>query len=306
MSMANVGNAGGTEPGRDSDLWVGLGLAEAASTARIGPAPVADILAGGRRIRRRRRSVVGALALASVLVLAGGAITELRPEPTAGHPLVPAGSGLGSGTGGPPSAAATPAVRDPLTPVRVPLEQGTTADGKLWILWQALWPAAPKERAYAQALAVWQDRSPFDQTLTRPTEDFVNRYYDPDVDVTNTYFTLDGERLGHDAEGTAPSPGKLDPRNGAYLSGGAPGHRGKGDTVAPADVVTLAVGPDIARVKVTWTDGTVTEPPLVSVGDSPLRHVTVARPEGKKAKLWEYLDRNDVQLPDSGEQFFRD
>ncbi|MEV7599262.1 hypothetical protein AB0O91_17970 [Kitasatospora sp. NPDC089797] len=306
MSTGNAERAGGAEAGGDADVWVGLGLAEAASTARIGPAPVADILAGGRRIRQRRRTVVGALALASVLVLAGGAVTELRPQPTAGHPLVPAGSAPGSGTGGPPSTAAAPAVRDPLTPVRVALDQGTRADGKLWILWQALWPAAPKERAYEQALAVWQDRSPFDPALTKPTEDFVDRYYNPDVDVTNTYFTLDGERLGHDDEGTAPSPGKLDPRSGASLSGIAPGHRGKGDTLAPADVVTLAVGPDVARVKVTWTDGTVTEPPLVSVGDSPLRHVTLARPYGKTAKLWEYLDRNDARLPDSGEQFFRD
>ncbi|MET8624053.1 hypothetical protein ABZW30_09930 [Kitasatospora sp. NPDC004669] len=292
---------------KGTDLWVGLGLAEAAAGAKVGPAPVADILAGGRRIRRRRRTVVGALALASAVVLAGGALAELRPEPAASRSLVPAGTGLGSGTGGPLSASATtPAVRDPFTPVRVVLGQGTTPDGKEWKLWRALWPVAPRERAYEQALAVWQERSPYDSAVTKPTKEFVDHYYDPDSDVINTYFTVDGVRLSHDAAGITPSPGKLDPRNGAYIAGGLEGHRGKGDTVAPLDVVGLSLGPDIARVKVTWTDGTVTEPPFVTVADSPLRQMVVARPEGKKAKLWEYFDRNGNKLPDSGCQFLRE
>ncbi|MFF2141561.1 hypothetical protein [Kitasatospora sp. NPDC058190] len=292
---------------KDTDLWVGLGLAEAAAGAKVGPAPVADILAGGHRIRRRRRTVVGALALATAVVLSGGALAELRPEPAASHPLVPAGAGLGSGTGGPPSAVATtPAVRDPFTPIRVVLGQGTTPDGKEWQLWRALWPVAPKERAYEQALAVWQERGPYDPAVSKPTKEFVDQYYDPNSDVINTYFTVDGVRLGHDAEGITPSPGKLDPRDGAYIAGGLVGHRGKDDTVAPLDVVALSLGPDVARVKVTWTDGTVTEPPFVTVADSPLRQMVVARPEGKKAKLWEYFDHNGDKLPDSGCQFLRE
>ncbi|MFE5581157.1 hypothetical protein [Kitasatospora sp. NPDC056531] len=295
---------------KDADLWVGLGLAEAAAGAKVGPAPVTDILAGGRRIRRRRRTVVGALALASAVVLTGGALAELRPEPAASHSLVPAGTGLGSGTGGPPSASATtratPAVRDPFTPVRVVLGQGTTPDGKEWKLWQALWPVAPKERAYEQALAVWQERSPYDPAVSKPTKEFVDQYYDPNSDVINTYFTVDGARLSHDAAGITPSPGKLDPREGGYIGGGLVGHRGKDDTVAPLDVVALSLGPDIARVKVTWTDGTVSEPPFVTVADSPLRQMVVARPEGKTAKLWEYFDRNGNKLPDSGSQFLRE
>ncbi|MFI9359561.1 hypothetical protein ACIG5E_00635 [Kitasatospora sp. NPDC053057] len=288
-------------------LWVGLGLAEAASTARIGPAPVADILAGGRRIRRRRRTVVGALALASVVVLAGGAVTELRPEPAASHSLVPAGIGQGSGTGGPPTTAATttavPPVRDPFTPVRVMIGLGTTPDGKVWKAWQALWPTAPRERAYDQALAVWQERSPYDPAVSKPTKEFVDQYYDPGSDVIDTYFTVDGVRLGHDTVGTSPAPGKLDPRDGTYIGGGLLGARGKGDTVAPGEIVGLTLGPDIGRVKVTWTDGTVTEPPIVGVADSPVRQAVVARPEGKTAKLWEYFDRIGRKIPDSGGQF---
>ncbi|MFH9348968.1 hypothetical protein [Kitasatospora sp. NPDC017646] len=289
----------------DADLWVGLGLAEAASKARIGPPPVADILAGGRRIRRRRRTVVGALALASVVVLAGGAVTELRPEPAASHSLVPAGAGHGAGTDGPPTAAttATPSDRDPFTPVRVMIGVGTTPDGKVWKAWQALWPTAPRERAYEQALAVWQERSPYDPAISKPTKEFVDQYYDPRSDVVDTYFTVDGVRLGHDAAGTSPAPGKLDPRDRTYIGGGLLGARGKGDTVAPGEIVGLTLGPDIGRVRVTWTDGTVTEPPVIGVGDSPVRQAVVARPEGKTAKLWEYFDKNGNKVPDSGAQF---
>ncbi|MFJ9771405.1 hypothetical protein ACIRVF_09180 [Kitasatospora sp. NPDC101157] len=308
-----------TNADEGADLWVGLGLAEAASTARVGPAPVAEILAGGRRIRRRRRTVVGALALASAVVLAGGAVTELRPGPVASHPLVPAGAGHGSGTGGPPTTAANqatpatpatpattaaaPPVRDPFTPVRAVVGEGTTPDGKQWKLWRAVWPTAPRERAYEQALALWQERSPYDSAVDKPTKEFVDQYYDPNADVTNTYFTVDGVRLSHDATGTSPAPGKLDPRAGTYIAGGLLGARGKGDTVAPDEIVGLTLGPDIARVKVTWTDGTVTEPPLVTVGDSPMRAAVVARPAGKTARLWEYFDRDGRTVPDSGEQF---
>ncbi|MER7668340.1 hypothetical protein ABTY61_07710 [Kitasatospora sp. NPDC096128] len=292
------------EAGQDTDLWVGLGLAEAASTARIGPVPVADIVAGGRRIRRRRRTAVGALALASVVVLAGGAITQLRPDPAASHPLVAAGTGHGAGTGGPPTPApATPAARDPFTPLRVVLGQGTTADGKEWKLWRAVWPTAPKDRAYEQALAVWQERSPYDSAIGKPTPEYVDRYYNADSDVINTYFTVDGVRQSHDSEGVTPAPGKLDPRDGTYIAGGLEGARGKGDTVAPGDIVGLSLGPDIARVKVTWTDGSVTEPTIVTVGDLPLHQAVVARPAGKKAELWEFFDKDGAKVPDSGSQF---
>ncbi|MFE3498843.1 hypothetical protein [Kitasatospora sp. NPDC059160] len=295
------------EAGKDTDLWVGLGLAEAASTARIGPVPVADIVAGGRRIRRRRRTAVGAVALASAVLLAGGAISQLRPAPAASQPLVAAGTGHGSGTGGPPTPTAgtptTPSARDPFTPLRVVLGQGTTADGKEWKLWQAVWPTAPRDRAYEQALAVWQERSPYDSAVGKPTPEYVDQYYDAGSDVINTYFTVDGVRQSHDSEGITPAPGKLDPRSGAYIAGGLQGARGKGDTVAPGEIVALSLGPDIARVKVTWTDGSVTEPTIVTVGDLPLRQAVVARPAGKTAKLWEFFDRNGAKLPDSGSQF---
>ncbi|WP_051710423.1 hypothetical protein [Streptomyces sp. NRRL S-350] len=289
----------------DRDLWVGLGLAEAAAGATVGAAPVSDILAGGRRLRRRRRTVVGALALASVVTLAGAAMAQLHPEPGAGR-LSPAGTGPVVAPAGVPTAGsaapATAGVRDPLVPVRVRIGQGVVG-GDTWELWQALWPAAPKERAYEQALAVWQERAPYDPSDTKPTEGYVRQYYDPDSDVTDTYFTVNGVRLGHDLQGTTASPGKLDPRDATSFSGGLMGHWGKGDTVAPLDVVHLSIGPDVGRVLVTWTDGTTTEPRAVTVGDSPTRHMVVARPGALRATSWQFFDKDGNKLPDAGARF---
>ncbi|MFJ7905926.1 hypothetical protein [Kitasatospora sp. NPDC096204] len=284
------------------DVWVGLGLAEAAAGARIGPAPVADIVAGGRRLRHRRRTVVGAVALASVVALTGGALAQLRPGPAPAHGVGPAGVGtvLEPATAAPSTTAA---VRDPLTPVRVLLSQGAAPDGKQWQLWAALWPEAPRERAFEQATAVWKERSRYDPAVAEPTEEYVQRYWQPDSDVVNVYFTVDGVRLSHDSEGSQPAPGKVDPRSRTTFGGGLFGHRGKGDTVAPLDVVLLWLGPDVGRVVVTWTDGTSTEPPLVTVADSPVRTAVVARPGAKRAASWQFFDRDGRALPDAGAKF---
>ncbi|MER7765456.1 hypothetical protein [Kitasatospora sp. NPDC096140] len=287
----------------DKDPWIGLGMAEAAAGAKVGPVPVADILAGGRRLRHRRRAVVGAVALASVLALTGGALAELRPDPAVGR-LAPAGSGAASAapTPAPTAATAGPAVRDPFTPVRVRIGQGVS-NGRTWELWQALWPVAPKERAYEQALAVWQERAPFDPAVSKPTEDFVAHYWDPDADVVNTYLVVDGVRLQHDSEGTTPSPGKLDPRAATDVGGGLVGRSTKDGIVPPVDVVLISVGPDVGRVVVTWTDGTTTEPQPVTVGDSPTRRLAVARPGTMRAKSWQFFDKNGKQLPSNDAKY---
>ncbi|GHF35168.1 hypothetical protein GCM10018790_11120 [Kitasatospora xanthocidica] len=295
------------------DPWIGLGLAEAADGARIGPAPVADILAGGRRLRHRRRTVVGAVALASVVALTGGALAQLRPDPAAARAAsvapAPAAAGAGAGAAAAqPEPAVTvgaivPGVRDPFSPIRVRLGKGVV-NGKTWELWQALWPVAPKERAYEQALAVWQERAPYDPVVTKPTEDFVLHYYDPDSDVINTYVMVDGVRLGHDSEGVTPSPGKLDPRMANTFGGGLVGHRGKDDVpVIPLDLVHLSIGPDVGRVLVTWEDGTTTEPTPVTVGDSPTRHMVIPRPGTMRAKSWQFFDKNGTKLPDAGAKY---
>ncbi|MFJ9445378.1 hypothetical protein ACIRRH_26460 [Kitasatospora sp. NPDC101235] len=301
MNRETDGMGAGVDDGKD--LWVGLGLAEAAAGARIGPAPVADIVAGGRRLRHRRRTVVGAVALASVVALTGGALAQLRPNPAPAHGIGPAGAGAVLAPATAPATSATPAVRDPLTPVRVLLGQDRTPDGKQWQLWEALWPEAPRERAFEQATAVWEERIRYDPAVPRPTEDFVRQYWQPDSDVVNVYFTVDGVRLSHDSEGTQAAPGKVDPRSRTSFGGGVVGHRGKGDTVAPLDVVLLSLGPDVGRVVVTWADGSTTEPPFVTVADSPIRAMVVARPGTMRAKSWQFFDRDGNKLPDAGSRF---
>ncbi|MEV7770988.1 hypothetical protein [Kitasatospora sp. NPDC086791] len=296
----------------DTDLWVGLGLAEEAAGAKVGPAPVADIMAGGRRLRNRRRTVVGVVALASVVALSGGALAQLRPDPAATSASVAAASGAASGGGGgtgavgvgpaaaPNTAGPTTAasgVRDPFTPVRVRLGQGV-ANGKTWELWEALWPLAPKERAYEQALAVWQERAPFDSNIAKPTPAYVAQYWQPDSDVINTYFVVDGVRLGHDSEGVTPAPGKLDPRDATVFGGGLFGRSSKDGIVPPVDVMLIDIGPGVGRVVVTWADGSTTEPTPVTVGDSPTRHLVVARPGTMRAKSWQFYDKDGNRLQD--------
>ncbi|MEV7189236.1 hypothetical protein [Kitasatospora sp. NPDC093102] len=301
MNREPDGVGTGVDDGKD--LWVGLGLAEAAAGARIGPAPVADIVAGGRRLRHRRRTVVGAVALASLVALSGGALAQLRPDPAPAHGIAPAGTGTVLAPATAPATSAIPAVRDPLTPVRVLLGQGRTPDGKQWQLWEALWPEAPRERAFEQATAVWEERSRYDPVISRPPEDFVRQYWQPDSDVVNVYFTVDGVRLSHDSEGAQAAPGKVDPRSRTGFGGGVVGHRGKGDTVAPLDVVLLSLGPDVGRVVVTWVDGSTTEPPFVTVADSPIRAMVVARPGTLRAKSWQFFDKDGTELPDTGARF---
>lgn len=298
---------------QDRDVWLGLGLAEAASGAKVGPVPLADIMAGGRRIRRRRRTVVGALALASAVALGGGALTQLHQAPVAttaaGGPGTAALAPGASAPTTPATPAATPAAaaKDPLKPQRVLLAEGV-ADGKSWKMWRALWPLAPKERAYEQALAVWQERSAYDPAVTRPTEAYVNQYWQPDGDVINDYVEVDGVRVPRDSEGTVLAAGHLPPQAmlQTTFSAGLLGHRGKDDPTPPYPVELggVGIGPAVDKVVITWSDGTKTEPKPVTVGDSPIREIVLAQPKGKRATLWEFFDRDGKALPNDGVKLF--
>ncbi|MEU3495843.1 hypothetical protein ABZ747_20415 [Kitasatospora cineracea] len=297
----------------NGEMWVELGLAGAAAEVRIGSVPVAGIEAGGRRIRRRRRTAVGALALASVVVLGGGTAAGLHAGPAGtgtARAIGPAGGGTGGslvgagddGTPASPSAAA----RDPFAPVRVVIGQGVV-DGKEWKLWEALWPVAPQERAYEQAVAVWQERSAVDPSLDKPTEAYVQQYWQPNEDVVDTYATLDGVRQKYDEQGGYPAPGHLEPWMATTFSGGLMGPRAKDDHPGPLPVTlaVMAFGPDIAKVVVTWSDGSVVEPQLVTVGDSPYRRIVVPEQAGKRVVSWQFFDKSGAEVPNAGEEMLK-
>ncbi|MFF3004197.1 hypothetical protein ACFVTF_15480 [Kitasatospora sp. NPDC057940] len=305
----NGGTVGMGAAGDDGDVWVGLGLAEVASGARVGPAPMADIMAGGRRIRRRRRSVVGALALASVVVLGGGTMAGLHSSPASSgsQSLVPANGGPGGGTGGGPAAqpsGSATAERDPLTPVRVPIAQGETPDGKKWQLFTALWPVAPKDKAYEQAVAVWKERHAVDSSLDQPTEEYVQHYWQPNEDVVNDYVTLDGVRQPSDIQNSYPAPGHVPEGMADTFSGALVGARDKAGTPGPLPIklAVMALGPDVGKVLVTWSDGSVMEPWLKAVGDSPYQRLVVAEQPGKKVTSWQFFDKKGAELPNAGEK----
>ncbi|MFJ2577513.1 hypothetical protein [Kitasatospora aureofaciens] len=296
-----VGMGGAADDG--ADVWIGLELAEAAAGAKVGPVPVPEIMAGGRRLRRRHRTMVGALALASAVVLAGGAMTGLRSAPGEGNSaqvVAPAAAPSTTATATP----SAPTAKDPLTPTRVVLAQGTVG-GKEWKVWAALWPLAPKEQAFRQAQAVAQERRAVDPEVPEPTEAFVRQYWQPHDDIVNVYFTVDGVRLGHDSEFTTRAPSEAAPAGGESFTGVTLGHRGKGDTAAPLDVAVMTIAPEVGKIVVTWTDGTTAEPEPVAVADSPIRWIAVPRAEGKSAQSWQFYDRNGAKLPGDGPDFLR-
>ncbi len=294
-------------PGAGGDLSVELGLAAAAADVRIGSVPVEGIVAGGRRIRRRRRTLVGALTLASVVALGSGTAAGLHGfagNDRTVQALVPPGGGTGGGTGGAPALTpgdAPAAARDPFTPVRVEIGHGTV-DGKEWKLWEALWPLAPKERAYEQAVAVWQERHAVDPSIEKPTEAYVQQYWQPNEDVVNEYVTFDGVRQKYDTQGSYPAPGHLDPRMANTFGGGILGPSDKSGTPGPLPIrlAVMSLGPDVGKVVVTWSDGSVVEPQLVTVGDSPYHRLVVAEQPGKKVVSWQFWDKNGAKLPDAG------
>ncbi|MBP0451950.1 hypothetical protein J5Y04_20755 [Kitasatospora sp. RG8] len=281
--------------GQDENV-VARSLAGLAEGVEIGPVPYDRVLAGGRRRRLRRRSAaVGALALAVVAVAGGGVVlgaggggagAATVVTAAAGSGASGAGAGQGSGAAVPsarPTATVSAAARDPFTPVRVKLAEGTS-NGKAWTAWAALWPATGKDQAYQQARLIWQDQRTARPDLPEPTEDFVRQYRHEGQDLVDLYVTLDGKRLPVGATHETPAPGGEPPRaTDPYgnLTGSALGPRAK-DAPDPAmkdapTVVLLQVGSDAAKLVVTLPDGTTTEPAVVTVGDSPVRWVAIPR-----------------------------
>ncbi|MCG6497915.1 hypothetical protein [Kitasatospora sp. A2-31] len=310
--LDGAGGPGGAGAADGATALIGSGLAEAAEAVRVGPAPVGAAVAGGRRIRRRRRTLVGAVVLGSAVLVAGAGAVGLHDGPAAAGVAVPAAGGPAPLVEpGPvvPEPAVGPAVppavgsgveasprgeRDPLSAARTVVGEGT-ADGRAWKAVAALWPAAADRlQALAQARTIWQEQRTAGSDLTEPTAAAIDQYWQPGQDIVDVYLTVDGVRMPDDHTFLTPAPGA---RAGTGLTGATGegaliGYRGKGETEPPVDVLVVAVGPSVGRATVTWTDGTTSEVPLRGLGTgSESRWLVMSRPAGAKASAWHLYDR---------------
>lgn len=267
------------------------GLTELAEAADLRPAPYELLVTGGRRrLRRRRLSTAGAALVLLAAVVGGGTALGGIGRGTAGAPAVaavlPAAAATGASASATAAATATPtaAGRDPFTPVRVVVGKGA-ADGKEWKAWAALWPAGTKEQALRQAELMWAERHAAIPQLPEPVEADVLRSWRAGRDLVNLYLTVDGRRQVDDSVHDSAVPGAPSPLStgrDAGLEGTLLGF--KGGEMHASPVLLAAVALDVARVVVTWDDGSTTEPVPVAVGDSPVRWFGVAKKAGGSAK----------------------
>ncbi|MFJ2778934.1 hypothetical protein [Kitasatospora sp. NPDC087315] len=276
--------------GSAGDARIGAGLTELTAAVRIVPAPLAEIITGGRRLRRRRNLLTGAAALTVTAVAAAVLVALPGLRPGGDGSVAPAAAPVLGGAlpgSAPASPSASPgAARDPFQPVRTLVAEGTT-DGKQWQAWAALWPLSTREQSFQQAQLIWQEQHAAGSDLSEPTPDYVARYWQPTTDIVDLYLVVDGARLPDDRLSDTPVPGTAEPLTTGpdgsltgWLLGGGSDKSGK-PKVLP--VMMGAVRPDAAKVVVNWSNGTTSEPRLAPVGDSPLRWIAVAQPTGLHA-----------------------
>ncbi|WP_031072319.1 hypothetical protein [Streptomyces sp. NRRL WC-3742] len=274
-------------------------LGELAGSVEIGPVPYDRLVAGGRRRLLRRRLVTAGAAAALVAAVGGGVVfatgrgsgadvTVAAAPTTVAAPVTP---------GSVPSATPTPA-RDPYTPIRVKLGEGTR-DGHTWQAWAALWPAAPtKEAAHRQAQLIFEDRHAAIPQLPPLTEAQIDRSWRPDMDQVNHYLTVDGKRQVDDSTHPVPAPGTPGARDGSSsptdVGGSMLGF--KGGEMGDSPVVVAGVKPKVARIVVTWRTGGATEAVPVAVADSGTRWFAIAKKPGSDAETFTYYGADGAVL----------
>ncbi|MFJ7279556.1 hypothetical protein [Kitasatospora sp. NPDC098663] len=311
--MSNEGNVGamGNVDGEDragagSEASAARVLGELAGSVEIGAVPYDRLVAGGRRrLRRRRLLTSGAVAvMVAAAVVGGTALGGLGRGPgdaaDAGAVVADARTvttaEAAAGTAGTAATPTAPA-RDPFTPVRVVVGQGTT-NGRQWQAWAAFWPAAAtKEDALRQARLIWEDRHAAIPQLPETTRADIDRSWRPDVDLVNLYATVDGQRQIDDAMHDTPVPGTPD---GAAIdratSGGGTMLGFKGGELGASPVVIAGVRPQVAKVVVTWDTGGVSESVPVALGDSPTRWYAIAKKPGAQARTFTYYAADGAVL----------
>ncbi|MFE5580572.1 hypothetical protein [Kitasatospora sp. NPDC056531] len=283
------------------------GLGDLAGSVEIGAVPYDRLVAGGRRRLRRRRLLTGAAAAATVVAVAGagaafggygratdGSLAAVAGPSTAvpstaavsATPGTPSETPSASATAAAPAASGAPAgaARDPFTPMRVKVGEGTV-NGHTWQAWVAEWPGPTTlQGALRQDELVRAERltgNPNPPSLI-PQDDAGN--WVPHYDLANLYYTVDGKRQADDSVHVIDEPGG--PQGGGVAGAGASLGLKDGKKSGLPPVVIEGVRPEVAKVVITWKAGGSTEVVPVAVGDSTLRWYGIMAKPGSDAKTF--------------------
>ncbi|MFG2846712.1 hypothetical protein ACGF12_26595 [Kitasatospora sp. NPDC048296] len=274
-------------------------LGDLAGSVEIGAVPYDRLVAGGRRRLRRRRLLTGAAAAAVVVAVAGAGAAFGGYGRGAGGASVAAVSSAAATASGTPSASPTPSAvptptatptptpsaapsgtaRDPFTPIRVKVREGTV-NGHALEAWVALWPAAPTaEDGLKQGRLIGEERRAADPNLLSDPEQSGNPAWEPHTDRVDVYLTADGTRQPGDFVEATTAPGGTAKGDSEGIIKGVVLNRVVGAAGRP-DMVVVPVGPEVAKVVVTWKTGGSVEAVPVAVGDSPVHWYAVVRRPG--------------------------
>ncbi|MEU3574532.1 hypothetical protein AB0E96_39930, partial [Kitasatospora sp. NPDC036755] len=212
-----------------------------------------------------------------------------------GSPTAPGGAGAATPAATPATpagaqaGASASATRDPFTPVRVKVAEGT-ANGHTWEAWAALWPTpAARNEAVGQARLIRAERYAANPDVKQVVPKDVESNWGPENDLVNYYFTVDGKRQADDSLHAVTSPGRF---VGGY--GGASLGLQHPSGVPP--VVIEAARAEVVKVVVEWKSGGSTEAVPVTVGDSPVRYFgLVAKPDTDAALVTYYRADGSVE-----------
>ncbi|MBD0695363.1 hypothetical protein [Streptomyces sp. CBMA123] len=276
-------------------------LGDLADSVEAGPVPYDRLLAGGQRRLRRRRLLTAALGAALVVAVGGTGAVLGGSGHRASSAVAPAASGVSptasaspSGNATPVAGAATPVsaaasavagaasagpTRDPFTPTRVKAGEGTV-NGHTLEAWIALWPAAPTaDDGLKQDKLIWEERHAADPVLSSSDQPNPDARWDPHMDRSDVYLTVDGKRQPGDHVQSIPAPGGTEKDPSPAIISGEVLNRVVGAVGIP-DMVVVRVRPDVARVVVTWKNGGSVDAVPVAVGDSTSRWYAVVRKPG--------------------------
>ncbi|MER7751477.1 hypothetical protein [Kitasatospora sp. NPDC097643] len=275
------------------------GLSELAESIEAGAVPYDRVVAGGRRrLRRRRMLTTGAVALAVLAVVGGGTAlgglgrgagavsAAAGPTGTATPSSAATPSAATTPTATPSAAAASTAsaapsgtARDPFTPIRVKVREGTS-NGHALEAWVALWPAAPTaEDGLKQGQLIWAERHAVDPNVSPDLPQGTDAAWNPHKDRVDVYLVADGKRQPGDYVGSTTGPGGTGKEGQETFINGVVLNRVSGQVGIP-EMVVVRVGPEVAKVVVDWKAGGSTEAVPVAVGDSPVRWYAVVRKPG--------------------------